>query len=73
MLAAEMAVGIGLRGLTASEAILNLNPVSGTACYLFYSSPPCPGWSPAGEMVREGGAIRQGSLFRVIFGLFDHY
>jgi hypothetical protein len=34
MLAAEIAVGIGLRGLTAAEVILNRDPVSGTAYYL---------------------------------------
>jgi hypothetical protein len=34
MLAAEMAVGIGLRGMTAAEVILNRDPVSGTAYYL---------------------------------------
>jgi hypothetical protein len=34
MLASEMAVGIGLRGMTAAEVILNRDPVSGTAYYL---------------------------------------
>ena len=34
MLAAEMAVGIGLRGLTATEVILNKDPVSGAAYYV---------------------------------------
>jgi len=31
MLAGELAVGIGLRGMTATEVILNRGPVSGTA------------------------------------------
>jgi hypothetical protein len=34
MLASEMALGIGLRGMTAAEVILNRDPVSGTAYYL---------------------------------------
>jgi hypothetical protein len=34
MLAGELAVGIGLRGMTAAEVILNRDPVSGTAYYL---------------------------------------
>lgn len=34
MLAGEMAVGIGLRGMTAAEVFLNRDPVSGTAYYL---------------------------------------
>jgi hypothetical protein len=34
MLASELAVGIGLRGMTASDVILNRDPVSGTAYYL---------------------------------------
>jgi hypothetical protein len=34
MLAAEMAVGIGLRGMAATEVFLNKDPVSGTAYYL---------------------------------------
>jgi hypothetical protein len=34
MLAGELAVGIGLRGMTASDVILNRDPVSGTAYYL---------------------------------------
>lgn len=34
MLAGEMAVGIGIRGLTAADVILNRDPISGTAYYL---------------------------------------
>ena len=34
MLAGELAVGIGLRGMTAADVILNRDPVSGTAYYL---------------------------------------
>ena len=34
MLAGELVVGIGLRGMTAAEAFLNRDPVSGTAYYL---------------------------------------
>lgn len=34
MLAGELAVGIGLRGMTASDVILNRDPVSGTAYYV---------------------------------------
>lgn len=34
MLAGEMAVGIGLRGMTAADVILNRDPVSGTAYYV---------------------------------------
>ena len=34
MLAGELAVGIGLRGLTAADVILNRDPVSGTAYYV---------------------------------------
>ena len=34
MLAGEMAVGIGLRDMTAADVILNRDPVSGTAYYL---------------------------------------
>ncbi len=34
MLMGEMAVGIGLRGMTAADVILNRDPVSGTAYYL---------------------------------------
>jgi hypothetical protein len=33
MLAGELAVGIGLRGMTATEVFLNRDPVSGTAYY----------------------------------------
>lgn len=33
MLAGELAVGIGLRGMTAAEVMLNRDPVSGTAYY----------------------------------------
>lgn len=34
MLAGELAVGIELRGMTASEVILNRDPVAGTAYYV---------------------------------------
>jgi hypothetical protein len=34
MLAGELAVGIGLRGMTASDVFLNRDPVSGTAYYV---------------------------------------
>ena len=34
MLTGEMAVGIGLRGMTAVEVFLNRDPVSGTAYYV---------------------------------------
>ncbi|MBH0199004.1 MAG: hypothetical protein HP497_06205 [Nitrospira sp.] len=34
MLAGELAVGIGLRGMTASSVILNRDPVAGTAYYV---------------------------------------
>jgi hypothetical protein len=34
MLAGELAVGIGLRGMTPAEVILNRDPVSGTAYYV---------------------------------------
>lgn len=34
MLAGEMAVGIGLRGMTAAEVFLNKDPVSGAAYYV---------------------------------------
>jgi hypothetical protein len=34
MLTGEMAVGVGLRGMTAPEIILNRDPVSGTTYYL---------------------------------------
>jgi hypothetical protein len=34
MLAGEPAVGIGLRGMTASDVFLNRDPVSGTAYYV---------------------------------------
>ena len=34
MLAAEMAVGIGLRGMTVSDIVLNRDPASGTAYYV---------------------------------------
>lgn len=34
MLAGEMAVGIGLRGMTAADIVLNRDPVSGTAYYV---------------------------------------
>ena len=34
MLAGELAVGIGLRGMTAAEVMLNRDPVSGTAYYV---------------------------------------
>jgi hypothetical protein len=34
MLAGELAVGIGLRGMTATEVILSRDPVSSTAYYL---------------------------------------
>jgi hypothetical protein len=34
MLAGEIAVGIGLQGMTAAEVILNRDPVSGTAYYV---------------------------------------
>ncbi len=34
MLVGELAVGIGLRGMTASDVILNRDPVSGTAYYV---------------------------------------
>jgi len=34
MLAGELAVGIGLRDLTAADIMLNRDPVSGTAYYL---------------------------------------
>ncbi|MBH0194693.1 MAG: hypothetical protein HP494_03640 [Nitrospira sp.] len=33
MLAGELAVGIGLRGLTAADVILNRDPISGMAYY----------------------------------------
>ena len=34
MLAGELAVGIGLRGMTPAEVFLNRDPVSGTAYYV---------------------------------------
>lgn len=34
MLAGELVVGIGLRGMTAAEVILNRDPVSGAAYYV---------------------------------------
>lgn len=34
MLVGELAVGIGLRGMTAADVILNRDPVSGTAYYV---------------------------------------
>lgn len=34
MLAGEMAVGIGLRGMTAADVILNRDPISGAAYYV---------------------------------------
>ncbi len=34
MLGGEMAVGIGLRGMTAAEVLLNKDPVSGAAYYV---------------------------------------
>ena len=34
MLVGELAVGIGLRGMTAADIILNRDPVSGTAYYV---------------------------------------
>ncbi|MBH0192687.1 MAG: hypothetical protein HP492_13245 [Nitrospira sp.] len=34
MLAGELAVGIGLRGMTAADVMLNRDPVSGTAYYV---------------------------------------
>jgi hypothetical protein len=34
MLAGELAVGIGLRGMTAADVMLNRDPVSGTAYYM---------------------------------------
>jgi hypothetical protein len=43
MLGGEMAVGIGLRGMTATEVFLNRDPVSGAAYYvslLLFASMP---------------------------------
>jgi hypothetical protein len=34
MLAGELAVGVGLRGMTVAEVILNRDPISGTAYYV---------------------------------------
>jgi len=34
MLAGELAVGIGLRGMTAADVFLNRDPISGTAYFV---------------------------------------